>query len=93
MGLRVGAGGSGVGYESRANQGDLCSQPGSGAGRDCHTDHQRETFTEATSPAKTPQETTGTVTATNKMSWTCPAPGKPKAGGVERRGDSDDEAR
>lgn len=56
MGLRMGAGGAGVEYESQANQGDLCPQPGSGAGRDCHTDHQREIFTEATSPDKTAQE-------------------------------------
>lgn len=79
--------------ESRANQGDLCSQPGSGAGRDCHTDHQRETFTETTSPAKTPQETAGTMTATDKMPWTFPAPGKPKAGAMERTGNSEEEAR
>lgn len=44
----------------QANQGDLCSRPGSGAERDCRADHQREMFTEAISPAETPQETAGT---------------------------------
>lgn len=70
--------------ESRANQGDLCSQPGSGTERDCHADHQREIFMEATSPAKAPQETVETRNCHKQGAPALSHPVKHKAGPEKR---------
>lgn len=76
--------------ERRANQGDLCSQPRSGTERDCHADHQREIFTEATSPNKAPQETVETRNCHKQGAPALSHPVKPKAG--PEKGDLEVEA-